>query len=117
MASESSTSVPPELATGAVLMPSVGMPEGAQKVEELDFNKFQGRAITVDDLLDGMKHMGFQASSMAEAIRIINDMVSLPSRSGRKPVLARSDRFLAWPIHFPFLTPSSSASMARPFHR
>ncbi|KUI62098.1 Deoxyhypusine synthase [Cytospora mali] len=49
-------------------------PVGSQKVEELDFNKFRGRPITVDDLYQGMKHMGFQASSMGEAVRIINDM-------------------------------------------
>lgn len=76
MSTEPTSSAPPELATGAVLVPSIDMPEGAQKVEELDFNKFRGRAITVEEMLDGMKHMGFQASSMAEAIRIINDMVS-----------------------------------------
>ncbi|KAA8571786.1 hypothetical protein EYC84_001755 [Monilinia fructicola] len=45
-----------------------------KKVEELDFNKFAGRPITVDDLLSGMNNMGFQASSIGEAVRIINDM-------------------------------------------
>ncbi|KAK0740130.1 deoxyhypusine synthase [Schizothecium vesticola] len=65
---------PPAAATEAVLVKSVEMPADAQKVEELDFNKLAGRPITVDDLYQGMKHMGFQASSMCEAIRIINDM-------------------------------------------
>ncbi|KAK3293531.1 deoxyhypusine synthase [Chaetomium fimeti] len=65
---------PPSAATDAVLVKSVEMPENAQKVEELDFNKFKGRPITVDDLFQGMKHMGFQASSMCEAVRIINEM-------------------------------------------
>ncbi|KAK0705432.1 Deoxyhypusine synthase [Lasiosphaeris hirsuta] len=65
---------PPSAATAAVLVKSVEMPEGSQKVEELDFNKFKGRPITVEDLYEGMKHMGFQASSMCDAIRIINDM-------------------------------------------
>ncbi|KAJ9143322.1 Deoxyhypusine synthase [Pleurostoma richardsiae] len=68
------SNLPPSAATEAVLVKSVEMPEGSQKVEELDFNKFKGRPITVDDLFQGMKHMGFQASSMCEAIRIINDM-------------------------------------------
>lgn len=68
--------LPPTQATDAVLVKSVELPEGAQKVEELDFNAFRGRPITVDDLFQGMKHMGFQASSMCEAIRIINEMVS-----------------------------------------
>lgn len=67
---------PPTQAKDAVLVQSVEMPEGSQKVEELDFNKFKGRAITAEDLLEGMKHMGFQASSMGEAVRIINEMVS-----------------------------------------
>lgn len=66
----------PTQAKDAVLVQSAEMPAGSQKVEELDFNKFRGRPITAEDLLDGMRHMGFQASSMCEAVRIINDMVS-----------------------------------------
>lgn len=66
----------------AVLVPSDELPEGAQKVEEIDFNAFKGRPITVDDMLEGMKHMGFQASSVAEAVRIINNMVSKGKVSG-----------------------------------
>ncbi|KAL2160809.1 hypothetical protein VTH06DRAFT_1006 [Thermothelomyces fergusii] len=69
-----SSNVPPAAATEAVLVKSAEMPEGSQKVEELDFNQLKGRPITVDDLFQGMKHMGFQASSMCEAIRIINEM-------------------------------------------
>ncbi|KEZ41865.1 Homospermidine synthase (spermidine-specific) [Scedosporium apiospermum] len=64
---------PPTAATDAVLVSSDEMPKDAQKVEELDFNKLK-RPITAEDLLDGMRHMGFQASSIAEAVRIINDM-------------------------------------------
>ncbi|KAL2140552.1 hypothetical protein VTI28DRAFT_3641 [Corynascus sepedonium] len=69
-----SSHAPPSAATEAVLVKSAEMPAGSQKVEELDFNKFKGRPITVDDLFQGMKHMGFQASSMCEAVRIINEM-------------------------------------------
>lgn len=68
---------PPSAATDAVLVASNEMPEGSQKVEELDFNQFTGRQITVDDLMSGMNNMGFQASSIGEAVRIINNMVSL----------------------------------------
>ncbi|RYP27056.1 hypothetical protein DL767_007830 [Monosporascus sp. MG133] len=67
-------------ATDAVLVPSAELPQGAQKVEEIDFNDFKGRPITVEDMIQGMRHMGFQASSMGEAVRIINDM-----RSWRDP--------------------------------
>lgn len=80
--------LPPSAATDAVLVKSVEMPEGSQKVEELDFNKFRGRPITVDDLYQGMKHMGFQASSMCEAIRIIDDMV----RNGQPFLFLQSSR-------------------------
>ncbi|KAI9901793.1 hypothetical protein N3K66_003610 [Trichothecium roseum] len=52
------------------------MPHDAQRVEELDFNKLKSRGgpITAEDLSLGMRHMGFQATSVGEAIRIINDM-------------------------------------------
>jgi len=72
----SSESALPSSVTDAVLVPSEEVPAGSQKVEELDFNKFHGRAITVDDLMSGMNNMGFQATSIGEAVRIINDMVS-----------------------------------------
>ncbi|KAK4216290.1 Deoxyhypusine synthase [Rhypophila decipiens] len=64
----------PSSVADAVLVKSVEMPQGSQKVEELDFNDFRGRPITAEDLLNGMKHMGFQASSIGEAVRIINEM-------------------------------------------
>lgn len=66
---------PPEGAFDAVHHASAEVPQGAQKVEELDFNNFTG-PITAEDLYLGTRNMGFQASSMGEAIRIINDMVS-----------------------------------------
>ena len=69
------TDAPPSQATDAVLVKSEEMPHDAQKVEELDFNSFKG-PVTAEDLLNGMRHMGFQASSIGEAVRIINDMVS-----------------------------------------
>lgn len=66
----------PSGAKDAVLVKSEDMPADAQKVEELDFNKLN-RPITAHDLFMGMRHMGFQASAMSEAIRIINEMVAL----------------------------------------
>ncbi|OAA52690.1 Deoxyhypusine synthase (DHS) [Beauveria brongniartii RCEF 3172] len=63
----------PSGAKDAVLVKSEDMPADAQKVEELDFNKLN-RPITAHDLFMGMRHMGFQASAMSEAIRIINEM-------------------------------------------
>lgn len=66
---------PPTGAMDAVHHASLAMPQGAQRVEELDFNKLT-KPITAEDLYLGMQNMGFQASSMSEAIRIINGMVS-----------------------------------------
>ena len=78
---ENGTSAPPLGATDAVLVKSEEMPDDAQQVEELDFNNLK-RPITAEDIFLGTRHMGFQASSMGEAIRIINDMVSrLPPSS------------------------------------
>jgi deoxyhypusine synthase len=65
----------PSAAKDAVLVQSEEMPEGAQKVEDFDFNNLTG-PITAEQLLSGMAHMGFQASSIGEAVRIINGMVS-----------------------------------------
>jgi deoxyhypusine synthase len=78
------STTPPSQAHDAVLVKSEDMPADAQKVEELDFNNFEG-PVTAQDLLHGMRHMGFQASSIGEAVRIINDMVSAahPSVSAR----------------------------------
>ena len=74
MAHNQTSNDAPSGAKDAVLLKSEDMPANAQKVEELDFNKLKG-PITAEDLFLGMKHMGFQASAMSEAIRIINDMV------------------------------------------
>ena len=65
----------PAVSTEAVLKKSVEMPLDAQKVEDLNFDDFTGRSVTVEDLIRSTAHMGFQASSIAEAVRIINEMV------------------------------------------
>lgn len=80
-----STSAPPTSATESVLVASGPMPEGAQEVRGVDFDKFQGRDITVAEMVENMTHMGFQGSAVAEAARIINEMVrhSLQPRPGR----------------------------------
>ncbi|KFZ01756.1 hypothetical protein V501_09811 [Pseudogymnoascus sp. VKM F-4519 (FW-2642)] len=64
----------PESVAAAVLVKSEEMPAGSKKVEELDFNAFADSKITVEDLIAGMTNMGFQASSIGEAVKIINDM-------------------------------------------
>lgn len=70
------TTSPPPNATDAVLKPSEPMPDGARQVQGIDFDDYAGRAMTVDELVGGYANMGFQATAVGEAVRIVNDMVS-----------------------------------------
>ncbi|KAL1997688.1 hypothetical protein VTN02DRAFT_1094 [Thermoascus thermophilus] len=65
---------PPSSATAAVLVASEPVPEGARQVRGVDFDRYQGRDITVAELVSHMAGMGFQATAVADAVRIINDM-------------------------------------------
>ena len=61
--------------TDAVLKPSDPVPEGAIPVEGLDFDNFADRNVTVAELVSGMTNMGFQATSIGQAVSIIDGMV------------------------------------------
>lgn len=65
----------PSGATDAVLKPSEPVPDGAREVQGIDFNDYADRSITVDELVAGMACMGFQATSVGDAVRIIEGMV------------------------------------------
>jgi len=65
----------PTSVTAAVLKPSDPIPNNAQQVDGIDFNQYVGRDITVAEMASGMTNMGFQASAVSEAVRIINGMV------------------------------------------
>ncbi|KAL2787962.1 Deoxyhypusine synthase [Aspergillus keveii] len=65
---------PPASVTDAVLVASEPVPEGTHKVSGVDFEIYQGRDITVAEMVDNMKYMGFQSSAVADAARIINEM-------------------------------------------
>jgi deoxyhypusine synthase len=72
----------PAGAAAAVLKRSDPAPEGARPVQGIEFNHYAQRSITVEELVGGMANMGFQATSVGQAVRIINDMVSqLPATS------------------------------------
>lgn len=66
----------PDASTSAVLKPSVPIPDGAVEVKGLDFNHFTPDQTTLDALVSGMATTGFQATAVAEAVRIINSMIS-----------------------------------------
>ncbi len=70
-------SAPPTQATGAVLVASEPVPEGVQQVQGIDWQNLptEHRAI-ISDFVDQLTGQGFQSSSIGDAIRIINDMVS-----------------------------------------
>ena len=70
-----SNAAPPSKATDAVLVASDPVPEGVQKVQGVEFNDHHEADITVAELVDGMANMGFQASAVGDAVRIINQMV------------------------------------------
>lgn len=65
----------PTLATGAVLVKSEPVPEGTRPVKGVEFNDYEGRDITAAEIVNNMASMGFQASAVGEAARIINEMV------------------------------------------
>ena len=69
-----STHAPPPTASTAVLKPSEPLPNSTP-IRGIDFNNHitTSSPITVDDLLSSYASTGFQASSLANAIRIIND--------------------------------------------
>ena len=66
----------PASAHDTVLKPSAPVPEGAREVQGIDFNQYASHSITVEELMGGYATMGFQATSVGAAVRIINDMVS-----------------------------------------
>ena len=67
----------PSSAADAVLKASAPLPDGAREVRGFEFNDFRGKDITVEEIVKGMARMGFQASAVSDAVRIINQMVGL----------------------------------------
>jgi hypothetical protein len=61
-------------AATAVLKPSVSMPSTATRIRGIDFNEFKA-PVTVQDLTSSFARTGFQASNLARAIEVINNMV------------------------------------------
>lgn len=68
----------PTTAVDAVFKPSDVVPGGTPQIRGIEFGAFRDRDMTVKDLVAGMASMGFQASAVADAVRIINDMVRAP---------------------------------------
>ena len=67
--------VPPPAATDAVLVTSEAVPEGTIKIHGVDFDAHD-KDITVVELVNSMATMGFQATAISDAVRIINKMRS-----------------------------------------
>ncbi|KJY00622.1 deoxyhypusine synthase like protein [Zymoseptoria brevis] len=58
----------------AVLKPSDPVPADAIPVKGLDFDAFKDRDITVAELVDHLKNVGFQATAIGQAVDIVNGM-------------------------------------------
>lgn len=74
---ESLHSNAPSGATGAVLKASDPVPESAVPVKGLDFDAFADRNITVAELVENLASVGFQATSIGQAVDIVNGMVRI----------------------------------------
>jgi deoxyhypusine synthase len=92
----------PSAAKGAVLKSSDPVPDDAVPVKGLDFDAFAHRNITVAELVDSWKNVGFQATSVGQAVDIINDMVR---RGSPSPCFSP---FPPFPLPPPPLTSSSA---------
>ena len=66
----------PETFQSAVLKPSVTLPESYPRVRGLDFDHHQDAPVSVEALIEGMANAGFQATAVASAVRIINNMLA-----------------------------------------
>ena len=72
----------PLAAADAVLKVSAPLPKDMREVRGIDFDDYKGKDITVGQLVADMGSMGFQASAVSEAARIINGMVRTRSNYG-----------------------------------
>ncbi|KAL8924528.1 MAG: hypothetical protein Q9208_004003 [Pyrenodesmia sp. 3 TL-2023] len=78
----------PEKATDAVLKPSAPVMPSARLVKGLEFNDYTEKQLTVEDLVKNMSGMGFQATAVSEAVRIVSDMQSWKeSESGARTTI------------------------------
>ncbi|CUM67715.1 uncharacterized protein PRCAT00005420001 [Priceomyces carsonii] len=64
----------PPLASDAVLKQSVSVPDNFIKVKGIDYSKENAYNMNAADLIDSMKTMGFQATSVGESCDVINKM-------------------------------------------
>ncbi|GMM29214.1 deoxyhypusine synthase [Martiniozyma asiatica (nom. inval.)] len=66
----------PNLAAGAVLQASDPVPENTDTVKGINYSEASSRNARAKDIVDGMRTMGFQASSLSQACDIIDQMRS-----------------------------------------
>ncbi|CCE62840.1 hypothetical protein TPHA_0D02020 [Tetrapisispora phaffii CBS 4417] len=66
----------PDTLNDAILKASVPIPDDYIKIEGIDYSKPEAVDMKASDLIENMKRMGFQASSLGQACDIINNMRS-----------------------------------------
>ena len=69
----------PSSAADAIHKASAPLPKDSHEVRGIEFDDFKGKDITVSQLVAGMTRMGFQASAVSDAVRIIKGMVGVGS--------------------------------------
>lgn len=66
----------PDLLNDAVLKASVPIPDDYIKIQGIDYSRPEATDMRASDLIESMKSMGFQASSLGQACDIIDNMRS-----------------------------------------
>lgn len=64
----------PNLASDAVLKQSIPVPDSFEEVSGIDYSKDNAYNMNAKDLISSMSKMGFQASSLSQACKIIDEM-------------------------------------------
>ncbi|KAL8790843.1 MAG: hypothetical protein Q9195_006168 [Heterodermia aff. obscurata] len=72
----------PSSAADAILKASAPLPEDFHEVRGIEFDDFKDKNITVSQLVAGMARMGFQASAVSDAVRIIKGMSQSQDANG-----------------------------------
>lgn len=67
----------PNVSHDAVFKASAPVPKGVPQVDGVEFNDYDRKDtdISAAELVANMANIGFQATAVGEAVRIINDMV------------------------------------------
>ncbi|KAL7269570.1 Deoxyhypusine synthase [Rhizina undulata] len=58
-----------------------------REVKGIEFNDYQGRSITVEEMMGGMERIGFQGSNLGKACKVVDAMRTWRSEEGEKATI------------------------------